>query len=86
MSRFCLVVLCFAVIASIDGRAVNESNVPTPKGGEVQAKVAVPAAVAQTTKPVKPISFDDRIGIDGGGNCPSGYVKSGTFCFPEDDY
>lgn len=45
------------------------------------APPAAPAVVAQTPKPKDPVIVS-RTSINGGNNCPSGYTKQGTFCFP----
>lgn len=46
-----------------------------------------PAVVAHTSKPKDPV-VEPRSSINGGSNnCPVGYKKLGTFCFPSDsDY
>lgn len=79
MSHYCLIVLCFTLIASIEGRVVSgnkDSTLSHVQVDEREGKIGkvVPALVAQT--------LNSRSGI-GDSNCPIGYIKKGGFCFEE---
>ncbi|KAG6455459.1 hypothetical protein O3G_MSEX009216 [Manduca sexta] len=49
-----------------------------------QSEDKMPVVRHLTPKPDVP-SFENRFGVRVG-TCPSGYVRRGTFCFPDDDY